>query len=146
MRQLDTPEQFDAVVCWFTTFGLFEDDVLRDILHRVRRALRDGGRLLLEVLNRSRLLEQFEPHTAVERDGAVMLDFNRFDPLTERTWHRRLIARGADRRWSEFSMRHFTFTELRDWLLAAGFDSVAGFGGDGEVFDEQSTRMITVAR
>ena len=40
----------------------------------------------------------------------------------------------------------FTFTELRDWLLAAGFTSVQGYDEEGSPLALDSQRMITVAR
>ena len=46
------------------------------------------------------------------------------------------------------SVRFFTFTELRDWLLAAGFDEVIGYDWDtgGDPLTAESRRMVTVAR
>ena len=42
-------------------------------------------------------------------------------------------------------MRLFGYPELRDWLLAAGFVSVAGLGTDGEPVTADSARMMVVA-
>jgi hypothetical protein len=39
----------------------------------------------------------------------------------------------------------FTFTELRDWLFAAGFTAVDGYDGDGEPLETNSRRMVVVA-
>lgn len=44
-----------------------------------------------------------------------------------------------------FSVRTFAFTELRDWLLDAGFAHVAGYGLEGEPLTLGSRRMIVVA-
>ena len=46
----------------------------------------------------------------------------------------------------QFSVRTFAFTELRDWLLAAGFTSVSPYGNDGEPFTLTSRRMVVVAQ
>src|SRR5690606_38711568 len=51
VRELDDVERFDAVVHWFTSFGYFDDARNRDVLCRIRRSLRPGGRLLLETMN-----------------------------------------------------------------------------------------------
>jgi hypothetical protein len=40
----------------------------------------------------------------------------------------------------------FGFPELRDWLRAAGFTAVAGYGEDGRPLTAQSRRMIVVGR
>jgi hypothetical protein len=39
----------------------------------------------------------------------------------------------------------FGFPELRDWLLAAGFATVAGYGEDGLPLTAGHQRMIIVA-
>lgn len=38
---------FDAVVCWFTSFGYFDDDDNRKVLDEFAQVLRPGGRLLM---------------------------------------------------------------------------------------------------
>jgi hypothetical protein len=42
-------------------------------------------------------------------------------------------------------VRMFSYTELRSWLLEAGFREVAGFAGDGSGLTATSRRMILVA-
>jgi hypothetical protein len=48
-------------------------------------------------------------------------------------------------RRSSFFARLFSFTELRDWLLAAGFRTVEGHAGDGTPLTIAARRMILVA-
>jgi hypothetical protein len=44
-----------------------------------------------------------------------------------------------------FVKRLFGFPEIRDWLLAAGFATVAGYGEDGLPLTASHRRMIVVA-
>jgi hypothetical protein len=37
------------------------------------------------------------------------------------------------------------FPELRDWLLAAGFTTVTGYGEDGQPLTADHKRMVIVA-
>lgn len=46
---------------------------------------------------------------------------------------------------STFVKRLFGFPELRDWLLAAGFATVAGYGEDGQPLTASHRRMVVVA-
>ena len=46
---------------------------------------------------------------------------------------------------AEYHVRMFGFTELRDWLLDAGFSSVDGRAGDGGPLTAESRRMIVIA-
>jgi hypothetical protein len=44
-----------------------------------------------------------------------------------------------------FVKRLFGFPELRDWLLAAGFTAVTGYGEDGRPLTADHKRMVIVA-
>lgn len=52
MRTLDYQGRFDAVFNCFNSLFYFDDPTNLDILHRIQRALKPGGRLYLEVQNR----------------------------------------------------------------------------------------------
>jgi hypothetical protein len=45
-----------------------------------------------------------------------------------------------------YFVRMFTYPELRDWLLEAGFAAVTGHGEDGEPLSAEHRRMLVVAR
>jgi hypothetical protein len=70
----------------------------------------------------------------------------RLDPLTSRIVADRILVRDGRVRRVPFFARLFSFTELRDWLLAAGFLQVDGYGEDGEPLSAASRRMVAVAR
>ena len=151
MRE-DTPAgPFDAVVNWFTSFGYFDEATDRAILAGWRRALRAGGRLLVDVQNRQNLLRiiaasrQGRAVGLTERGDDLLLDVTSFDPATARTHTERISVRDGRVRRYRFSVRTFAFTELRDWLLEAGFSGVEGFDERGEPPGLDSGRMILVA-
>ena len=75
----------------------------------------------------------------------MTVESSAYDPLTGRSNARRTIIRDGRVRHSSFFTRLFSFTELRDWLLQAGFRSAAGFAGDGSTLTSTSRRMILVA-
>jgi hypothetical protein len=58
----------------------------------------------------------------------------------------RLVLRGDRVRRASFSIRLFTFTELRDWLTDAGFVDVEGYGEDGTPLSPFSRRLIVTAQ
>jgi hypothetical protein len=86
------------------------------------------------------------PTTAVTRGEDMMVDRHLFDPLTGRTNTERVVIRGGAVRRSAYSVRLFAFTELRDWLTAAGFGTVDGYGDGGDSLTANSQRMIVAAR
>jgi SAM-dependent methyltransferase len=145
MRTISWSEDFDAVVSWFTAYGYFDDEQNRSVLAGVHRALRPGGHFLIELNHKDGLLPHWLPSTVEEAGDRIMIDERVFDPLTGRSNSRRTILRDGAVSRSSFFVRMFSFTELRDWLLQAGFGSVAGFAGDGSTLTATSRRMIVIA-
>ncbi|MGO9083204.1 MAG: SAM-dependent methyltransferase [Streptosporangiaceae bacterium] len=147
MRQIPWTGRFDRVVNWSTAFGYFDDTVNRAVLDGIVRALRPGGRLAMDLDNLTTFLASYCPSRVVAaRDsGDMLVDRYHLDALTGRFEAERTVIRSGHARRLSFVKRLFGFPELRDWLLAAGFTAVAGFGEDGRPLTADHRRMITVA-
>ncbi|MFZ0042726.1 MAG: class I SAM-dependent methyltransferase [Solirubrobacteraceae bacterium] len=150
MRELAYDREFDVVVNWFTSFGYFDRAANDRVLDRFARALRPGGRLLLELLNPAwlaRLLELTGGRSAsvVERDGDLMVDRVTYNPADARSHTERFIVRNRHVRKLEFSLEQVAAPELKQRLHAAGFDRVELFGHGGAPFDPEGRRLIAVA-
>jgi SAM-dependent methyltransferase len=148
MRSLPWTERFDRVLCWFTSFGYFDDDQNRQVLREAYRALKPAGLFAVELNNLLRLLQVYAEETVTERGEDRMIDRHRFDIQTQRSLDERTIIRGGKERTVEFSVRMFTPAELRDWLLAAGFHEAIAYGDDGEPLtpEHEGRRMTVVGR
>ena len=150
MRALAYDAEFDAVVNWFTSFGYFDPQTNDDVLARLARALRPGGRLLLELHNPwrlQRLLKQTGGTSAyvVERDGALMADRISFDRETRTSRTERFIVRDGRVRKLEFTLEQVPAPELVNRLRRAGFATVELFGDGGSAFVPDSRRLLAVA-
>jgi SAM-dependent methyltransferase len=146
MRALPWVDEFDRVVCWSTAFGYFDDTANRGVLQQIRTALRPGGRLAMDLNNLMWRLRTFQPSRAhVREDGDMFVDRFRLAPLTGRLEVERTIIRDGRARTVPFVVRLFGFPEIRDWLVAAGFHGVAGFGEDGAELTADHERMVVVA-
>ncbi len=145
MRELAWSETFDLVVSWFTSFGYFDDAENRRILEAVRRALRPGGRFLLELNHGPGLWAGYLPSTVTRRGDDFMTDEYHYDALTGRSHCHRTVVRDGRVRSFRFSNRLFSYPELRDWLIQAGFRKVEGFGSGGEPLTHRDRRMIVRA-
>lgn len=142
MRDLDYDEDFDVVINWFTAFGYYEDETDREVLRRVARSLRAGGRLLLEINHAPALWAGFLPSFVTRKGDDMAVDEHRYDPLTGRMLVIRTVIREGRIRTFQFVTRQFAYPELSQWLLAAGFARVAGFDGHGGELSQESRRMI----
>jgi SAM-dependent methyltransferase len=145
MRELPWRDRFDRVLSWFTSFGYFDDADNKRVLREARAGLRPGGRFLLNINHLPRLLQHLEPTRVAERDGNFMIDRSAFDIGTSVMRTERVVVRDWRTRRFEFDVRMFTFTELRGWLLDAGFEAVEVYDGEGNELTLDSWRMITVA-
>ena len=139
--------RFDRVVNWTTAFGYFDDATNPIVLTEAARVLRSGGRIAMDLDNMTKFLVSFTPSriTATRENGDMLVDRHRLDPLTGRFEVERTVIRDGRARQLTFVKRLFTFPELRDWLTASGFTSVAGYGEDGQSLKTDHNRMIVIA-
>jgi SAM-dependent methyltransferase len=148
MRALPFVSEFDVVVSLFTSFGYFDDradDV--KVLEGVARALRPGGRLLMDLLNKEWLMRHFEPRFWDETPAGPALNDLVFDFVTGRLRNRRTLipARGRPRRLVS-SIRIYTLAEMVHLLKEAGLAFTAAHGGfGGEPYGMDTFRMIVLA-
>lgn len=151
MRALPWPEaSFDAVICWFTSFGYFDEEDNRRVLAEFHRVLRPGGRLLLEQMHRERVVRSFAPGQAEavtihERDGDYLIDRSRFDLSSGRVETERIVVRAGRVRRVAYGVRLYALTELRDLLTASGFREVRAWGEFGSPLTLDSRRLVVLA-
>jgi SAM-dependent methyltransferase len=123
MREIGFDAEFDGVINVFSSFGYFErqDDDER-VLAGVARALRPGGRFLLDTLNPLELVRRFREREWREfDDGTVFLQQRAYDQLTGRIdaiWT--FIRSDGSRSEIRHSMRVYTPAELVTLLRATG--------------------------
>jgi SAM-dependent methyltransferase len=146
MRALpwDAP-QFDAVALWFTAFGYFDEATNADVLRGIRRVLRDGGRLAIELNHLPRILATFQRQSWIRHDDDVALDEHEFVADRSVMQTRRTYVRGGTVREVEYEVRMYMPAEVRELLLAAGFARVELLGNDGQPLTADSRRLIAVA-
>ena len=150
MRELPYGDEFDAVLNWFTGFGYFDRETNDAVLAGFARALRPGGRLLLEMHNPGRLarlvaLAGGESAYVIDRDGALMVDRIRYDPGEGFSHTTRHIIRDGQVRTLQFTLEQIPAPELVRRLQAAGFGAVECYGAGGERYDPEGRRLIAVA-
>ena len=150
MRSLPYEDEFDAIVNWFTSFGYFDAQTNDRVLASFARALRPGGRLLLELHNPwrlQRLLATAGGSSAyvIDRDDDMLADRVTYDRETGTSRTERFIVRDGRLRRLEFTLEQVPAPALVNRLLRAGFASVDLFGEGGVAFQPDGRRLLAVA-
>ena len=149
MRALGFDRAFDAIYSYFTSFGYFDDDENERVLAGIARALRPGGSLLLEMMNRDRLLTHPQQRTWSQReDGALLMEETTLEWVTSRVISRQHLIdpQGGTQVTKEFSLRTYTCAELSALLRRQGLSVRSVHGGiEGQPYVPDSRRLAIVA-
>jgi SAM-dependent methyltransferase len=150
MRELPFNGEFEAVINIFTAFGYFEDpeDDART-LRGIRKALRPGGRFLLETLHRDALSARFQTR-GFDRlsNGSVVLRERRWDLARDVIDEEvTLIHPDGSRTQYQTAVRMHSLDELLFLMKEAGLEPEAWCGGlEGSPLDLSSRRLVLVSR
>ena len=151
MREIPFAGKFDAIVNMYSSFGYLEseaDDVR--VLESAAKALKAGGRLLLDMLNREWAIDNYiqnDWHTGA--DGTLYVERRDLDLATSRMHVHFIVvdADGGRRESIGHIIRLYTLTEMTRLLERVGMRTTAVFGGfEGEEYGIGTRRMIVVAQ
>jgi len=120
---------YDAAIIMWASFGYFSDEDDRAVIKKVHSALKPGGRFLIEVHNRDRIIRSFSAHAEHVVDGVKVTEDREFDGLASRVRGkiRREEKSGTVER--ETNWRLYSPHELKGILEDMGFLFIAGYGG-----------------
>ncbi|MBI4679309.1 MAG: class I SAM-dependent methyltransferase [Elusimicrobia bacterium] len=152
VRQIPYRGEFDAAVSLFSSFGRFplERDDAR-VLESVHKALKTGGKLLLDLINREWIIRHVEPdiwdQAEESVDGTTVADQISFDLESGRLDNlRSTVDREGLRTPSFMSVRVYTLTEIKKLIAQAGLAFRQAWGAfDGSAYGLDSYRMIVMA-
>ena len=151
MREIPFEDKFDAIVNMYSSFGYLESEAEDlKVLESAARALKAGGRLLLDMLNREWAIDNYiqnDWHSGA--DGTLYVERRDLDLATSRMHvHFIVVDPGGARRESVgHNIRLYTLTEMTRLLARAGLRMAAVFGGfEGEDYGIGTRRMIIAAQ
>ena len=149
MRQIPFEERFDAVINMFTAWGYFEDDAENlEVFRQVARALKPGGKFLLDQPNWPNLWTRFRAQDWDRReDGLLVLRERKPDWVNGRLRERQMVIEADGKRW-EHTLATATYapSEIIKMFREAGLVLKGLYGGfDASDFSLESRRAVYLA-
>jgi SAM-dependent methyltransferase len=149
IREMEFDGAFDGVISLGTTFGFFDEEANRDVLARLLHALRPGGRLLLDVVNRD-YVASLQPNLVwFEGDDCVCMEESDFNYFNSRLSVKRTMMREDGRQSNaEYSLRLYSLHELGQLMQQLGLRVIEVSGQEairGAFFGSQSPRILMLA-
>jgi SAM-dependent methyltransferase len=149
MRDMAFEGAFDAVLCWGTTFGYFDDETNRQVIARLYKALKPRGLLLLDVVNRDFVISKQPNLIWFEGDGCVCMEETTFNHITSRLEVKRTVILDDGRqRETRYTLRLYSLHELGQILHLQGFRVAEVSGSEatrGVFLGADSPRQIILA-
>lgn len=149
MRKIDFENEFDLVLNLFTSIGYFEreeDDVL--FLSEISKSLKKGGKLIIDTVNRERVLGDYMKKSWGElKDGTIILFERKFDQVSGTSHEQRIVIdKAGKRKRISIVLRLYTLSELISLFERSGLKFKGVFGDfEGGEYGLRSARCIVLA-
>jgi len=142
VRRVDFGVSYDAVVIMFNSFGYFSDEEDKLVLAKIFDALKEGGRFLIEILNRDWIINNYKESEESEVDGIRVVEKREFDVLTSRN---NFIIERCERDGvvtKKGSWRLYSAHELKNILEEIGLRFMAGYSSLEKAPLTKDTRLM----
>lgn len=136
---------FDAVLCWWGSFGYFDEDDNRAQAEAAAAALVPGGRYLIDTPVADSILAAFEPESSWSVADTVVHESRVYDEVTRRVETTWTFTREDETSSQTTSMRLYTVVELMELLSEVGFASFQAFDQELRPFQMEADRLRLVA-
>ena len=150
MRNIPFENKFDAIVNMYSSFGYLESEAEDlKVLESAAKALKRGGSLLLDMLNREWAIDNYiqnDWHTG--EDGTLYVERRDLDLAASRMHVHFIVvdSNGGRRESVGHNIRLYTLTEMTRLLDRVGLRLSKVFGGfDSEPYAISTRRMIIIA-
>jgi SAM-dependent methyltransferase len=147
MRHISWEGEFDAVLCYWGSFGYFDDAGNLEFLRAVARSLKAGGRFLIDTQVAETLYSIFRVKGWTQHEQLYVLEERRIDHLNGRVdceWTIFGHEKGTAKHRS--SIRIYTYRQLCEMLREVGFTAFEGYNTmTGKPFTFGSSRLSLVA-
>lgn len=141
-------DTYTAAYCMFSTLAAFNDMEVSEVIRRLARSLKAGGRILLDFDNHSSIIRNFSTESWRQlpcRD--FVLNTRSYDVKTGTVTGKRIrIGKDGISREFTFQLRLYTYLEIASHFQEAGLTCEIAYGDyNKRPFDFDSERMILIA-
>jgi SAM-dependent methyltransferase len=147
MRSFCEPKAFDVVINVLTSFGYFEDAADdKRVLENIYKSLKDGGKLLIDIVGKEVLARIFQEKRWREEDGIIVLEEGKIRDNWGSVDTRWIIIKDGKQDECRFSLRLYSAAQLCELLKRCGFGQVDVYGDlSGSPYDQNAKRLVVVA-
>ena len=146
MRRFCRPQSFDVTLNLYTAFGYFEDQADdKRVLRNVHQSLREGGKLIIDVMSKEVLARIWRDRDWYEYDGKIFLHENKITKDWSWVEVRLTTFEDGKKQEAEFGHRVYSAVELSGLLTDCGFSSVNVYGDlEDADYDHNAKRLVVV--
>ena len=147
MRKIPYEDYFDAVLNLFSSFGYFEKDSENfKVFGAVSRCLNLGGRFVLDITSRDKIVRNFQETSWSEDGGTLVMEKRSFDVKEDLSISRWVWIKDGKKTEHESRVKLYPYSTHKSELERRGLHIVGSYGGyDGSEYSLDSRRMIVVA-
>ncbi len=148
MREIPSNWQFDGIYNFYTAFGYFEnDDDNQAVLDAVGRALKPGGRFILDYPCLEGRMSGWKQQEFFEYDDGTVMCHDIIHNVFDQTIENKVLYITADntRHRTGFTLRHYYGRELRECFCKAGMKVLGAYGNlAGDALTNRDIRVLVV--
>ncbi|MBC7472846.1 MAG: class I SAM-dependent methyltransferase [Candidatus Sericytochromatia bacterium] len=149
MRVINFEQEFDAVINLFTSFGYFDEADNFKSLQNMSKALKKGGKLVIDCLNREWAIKETLRNKQVwllYPNNQVFMAMNNFDIMTSRWISDQIIVNKGKANKVMQSVRLYSYTEFKFLFNQVGLKIVEVYGdNEKSEYTVDSSSMIIMA-
>ena len=116
MRKIPWKNKFDAVICWWGSFGYFDDKDNIDFIKAVSSSLRKAGKFIIDAHIMETLLPKYEPKGWEKFGDIRVIQDRRFDCVNSRIVVDWIFIKDGKEITQTSSIQIYTYKELTTLL------------------------------
>lgn len=144
MRDLPWNAEFDAALCFWWSFGFFDDLGNVAFLQAISRVLKPGGRFLFDTHIAETVLPAFQERGWTRVGEAMVLEERRYDHVRSRLDLDWTIVQDGKVLQNPSSFRIYSYRELCQLLTDTGFTDIEGFDKFSQAPFQLGSRMLAL--